>query len=160
MRRLLRTRVVEPLRLQLTQGVSPAKLALAVALGLGLGILPVLGATTLLCVVAAAALRLNQPAVQVANYVAYPLQLALFVPFFRAGAWLFGAPPFALGLGEIRSALAADAWGTIAALSAANLRAVAVWAIAVPPLVAVLHLALRPVLARLAPRRGAGAARA
>ncbi len=160
MRQFLRTKVVDPLRRQLTQGATPSRLALGVALGLALGVFPVLGATTALCAVAAAGLRLNQPAVQLANYLAYPLQLALFVPFLRAGAWLFGAPPFALGLGEIRASLAADPWGTIAALSAANLRAVAVWALAVAPLALALHLALRPLLARLAPARGEGGARA
>jgi uncharacterized protein (DUF2062 family) len=151
MRALLRKKLLDPLARQLTQGVSPERLSLALALGLVLGMFPVLGATTALCAAAGVALRLNQPAIQVANYAAYPLQLALFVPLFRAGAWLFGAPPVAFTLADVRAALARDVLGTIASYAGANLRAVAVWAIAAPLVALALRLALRPLLARLRP---------
>ena len=59
---VLRARLLDPLARQLTQGVSPARLALALALGIVLGTLPVLGATTVLCALAGVTLRLNQPA--------------------------------------------------------------------------------------------------
>jgi uncharacterized protein (DUF2062 family) len=145
----LKARLVDPLARQLTQGVSPRALALALALGLVVGTFPVLGATTLLCAVVAAALRLNQPAIQVANYVAYPVQLALYLPFFQAGAWLFGAPPLALTLAQLRAELAADAWATIGRYAFANVRAVGAWALVAAPLALVLHLVLRAALARL-----------
>ena len=145
----LRARLLDPLARQLTQGVSPGRLALALALGIVLGTFPVLGATTALCALAGVALRLNQPAIQVANYVAYPLQLALFLPFFRAGAWLFGAPPVPFTLADVKASLARDAWGTVAAYAGANLRAVVAWALVAPVAAAALRLALRPLLARL-----------
>jgi uncharacterized protein (DUF2062 family) len=147
-RAFLRRRLVEPLLRQLTQGVSPGALALALALGVVLGALPVLGATTVLCAAAAAALKLNQPAIQVANYAAYPLQLALYLPFFRAGAWLFGEPPVAFTPDEVRARLAADLVGTVRLYAGANARAVAAWALAAAPAALLLHLALRPLLAR------------
>ncbi|HVT35395.1 MAG TPA: DUF2062 domain-containing protein, partial [Nevskiaceae bacterium] len=37
-------------------------------------------------------LRLNQPIIQAVNYLAYPLQLLLLLPFYRAGETLFGQP--------------------------------------------------------------------
>jgi uncharacterized protein (DUF2062 family) len=151
----LRRRVVEPLERQLTQGVSPGALALALSLGVVLGSLPVLGTTTALCALAAVALKLNQPAIQVANYAAYPLQLALYVPFFRAGAWLFGEPPVSFTIGEVRARLEADLAGTIQAYGGANARAVAAWALVAVPAALALHVALRPVLARAAARRRA-----
>jgi uncharacterized protein (DUF2062 family) len=149
MRALLRRKVLEPLSRQLTQGVSPSRLALALALGIVLGTIPVLGATTALCAVAGVLLRLNQPAIQVANYVAYPVQLALFVPLFQAGAWLFDAPPVAFTLADARAALARDPWGTAAAWAGANLRAVAAWALLAPVVALVLYAALRPIVARV-----------
>lgn len=151
MRDLLRRRLLDPLARQLTQGVTPERLALALALGVVLGALPVLGATTALCAVAGVTLRLNQPAIQVANYVAYPLQLALYLPFFRAGAWIFGEPPVAFTLAEVRAALERDLLGTVATWAGANLRAVVAWAIVAPLAALLLRLALRPLLARLAP---------
>ena len=155
MRAFLRRKLLDPLARQLTQGVSPERLALAVALGVVLGTFPVLGATTALCAVAGVALRLNQPAIQVANYLAYPLQLALFIPFFQAGAWLFGAPPVAFDLADARAALARDLLGTVATYAGANLRAVIAWALVAPPVALALRYALRPLLARLRAPAGA-----
>lgn len=149
MRAHLRARIVDPLARQLTQGVSPGRLALAVALGLTLGSFPVLGTTTLLCAAAGIALGLNQPAIQLANYAAYPLQLALLVPFFRMGAWLFGSTPPSLSIAEVQEMLASDPWGTIGAYGMANLRAVAAWAVVAPIAAGALLVVLRPLLARL-----------
>ncbi|HVU47704.1 MAG TPA: DUF2062 domain-containing protein [Terracidiphilus sp.] len=73
----------------LRQGISPQRLAITLALGFAIGCLPVVGIPTLLCAGLALALRLNLPAIQAANYVAMPLQLALIVPFVRLGGWLF-----------------------------------------------------------------------
>lgn len=145
----LRRKLVDPLIRQLTQGVTPSALALALALGVTLGVLPLLGTTTILCAAAAAALRLNQPAIQVANYAAYPFQLALYVPFFQAGAWLFGAPPVAFTVSQVRAQLHSDLGGTLRTYAAANLRAVAAWALVAIPAAVVLHLVLRPLLARV-----------
>ncbi len=71
--------------LWLSQGISPQRLALTLALGFAVGCIPVIGIPTVLCAGLALALRLNLPAIQVANYVAMPLQLALIVPFVRLG---------------------------------------------------------------------------
>ncbi len=155
MRALLRRKLRDPLARQLTQGVSPERLALALALGLVLGTVPVLGVTTLLCAIVGMALRLNQPALQVANYAAYPLQLLLFVPLFRAGAWLFGTTPLAFTVADARAALARNVLGTVATYAGANLRAVVAWAIVAPAATVALRYALRPLLARMRSRASA-----
>jgi len=149
MRAFLRRRLVDPLLAQLTQGVSPEKLTLTLALGVGLGTFPVLGTTTLLCAAAGVLLRLNQPAIQVANYFAYPLQLALFLPFFQLGAWLFGEPALPLSLDQIRAELSADTLGTVVRYAGANLRATVAWLLVAPPAMLLVRLAARPLLARL-----------
>jgi hypothetical protein len=77
----------------LSQGISPRRLALTLALGFAIGCIPVVGIPTLVCAALAVALRLNLPAIQVANYAAMPLQLLLVVPFVRLGGWLFHAGP-------------------------------------------------------------------
>lgn len=144
-----RRRLLEPLKAQLLQGVSPGKLALALALGLVVGVFPVLGSTTALCALTAVALRLNQPAIQVANYLAYPLQLLLFIPFFQAGAALFGAPPVTVTLTQLQAELSADLGGTALRYLSANLRAVAAWALVAPVATLLLQPALRLLLSRL-----------
>jgi len=79
----------------LRQGMSPRRLALTLALGFAVGCIPVVGLPTALCGVIALLFRLNQPAIQAANYLAMPFQVALFVPLLRLGAKLspFTVPP-------------------------------------------------------------------
>lgn len=89
-------KITNPLLNQLRQGVSPPKLAQSVALGMVLGTLPVVGVTTSLCVIAAAIFKLNHVAIQTINYVAYPVQFALLIPYFRIGEWIFRAQPIVL----------------------------------------------------------------
>jgi uncharacterized protein (DUF2062 family) len=148
-------RLLRPLQAQLTQGVTPSRLALALALGLVVGIMPMLGITTVLCALLALGLRLNQPAIQLANYVAYPLQLLLFIPFFQAGARLFGRPPITFAFAELQAGLASDPTGTIGRYLFDNLRGVAAWGLAAPLLGALLYLLGRALLSRLPlPREG------
>jgi uncharacterized protein (DUF2062 family) len=72
----------------LREGISPRRLALTLALGFVLGCIPLVGVPTGLCIVLALVFRLNVPAIQAANYVAMPFQLALAVPLMRLGARL------------------------------------------------------------------------
>jgi hypothetical protein len=90
MRRYLINRddVMERLRLFLVQGISPRRLAATLSVGFVLGCIPLIGIPTALCVVVALAFRLNQPAIQAANYAAMPFQVALIVPFVRLGGKL------------------------------------------------------------------------
>ncbi len=74
---------------QLTQGTSPEKLALSCALGISLATFPILGSTTLLCFLAGAIWKLNQPVLQALNYFMYPVQIALIFFFVRLGESLF-----------------------------------------------------------------------
>ena len=91
-----RRRVIAPLVSQLRQGTTPKMIAITVAAGCVLSLFPILGSTTLLCAVVAAAFGLNQPLIQTVNYLLYPAQIALLFPFYRAGEWLFQQPPVPL----------------------------------------------------------------
>ena len=66
-------RIVDPIARQLTQGTTPARLALALAVGGAIAVNPFLGTTTAGCLAAGALLRLNQPVLQIANLLAAPL---------------------------------------------------------------------------------------
>jgi uncharacterized protein (DUF2062 family) len=85
-----RARTVQRLSRQLEEGVSVETLALSVAIGFALGICPLFGVPTILCGVAAVVLRLNFPAIQLVNYLVYPLQILLAWPFARLGGLVFG----------------------------------------------------------------------
>ncbi|HTP49084.1 MAG TPA: DUF2062 domain-containing protein [Anaeromyxobacteraceae bacterium] len=145
----LRRRVADPVMQQLRQGVTPSRLALSLAMGLVLSSMPLLGFTGAICIAFAAPLRLNQPAILAANYAATPLQVALFVPFFRAGSWVFGAEPVPLTLAQIRAEFDAGFFSAMAKYWDANLRAMAVFALVAPIATALLYLVLFQVLSRM-----------
>lgn len=91
-----RRRVLAPLMAQLRQGTSPKMIAVTVAAGCVLSLFPILGSTTILCGIVAAAFGLNQPLIQTVNYLLYPAQIALLFPLYRTGEWLFQQPPVPL----------------------------------------------------------------
>lgn len=139
------TKLVHPLIGFLRQGVTPPKLALSLSLGISIGLFPVLGATTLLCGIIAYTLKLNQPAIQLVNYFIYPLQLILFIPFFKLGGWLFNEP-FNYSLGEIYDMMSSDFWAAFHLLWMSNARAVLVWILLAPVLTFVVYYSTLPVL--------------
>jgi uncharacterized protein (DUF2062 family) len=96
MREFLQKRLVRPILQLLIQGITPEKIALSLAFGIMLGVFPVLGTTSLLCLFAALVFRLNLAAVQLVNFLVYPLWFALLLPFVRVGERLFGVPPLAM----------------------------------------------------------------
>lgn len=148
--RWLDRRLWQPLVGLLRQGVTPKKLALSVTLGLALGIFPMIGATTLLCFIVGYLLRLNPVAIQVVNYFTYPLQLALYIPFFHLGALVFDVSAIPFSIDEIFARLAQEPLQVISELWSANLRAVFAWMLVVSPLVWITTRFLHNVFARVA----------
>jgi uncharacterized protein (DUF2062 family) len=146
-------RLIRPILDLLRQGVTPEKIALSVALGVALGIFPLLGSTTILCALAALALRLNLPAIQIVNYFVYPLQIALLLPFLRAGEWLFGAPRLRLTAQQIYARIQAGLPGAIAELWTPLWHAIIAWCLAAPVFVGVAYFVLAPMLRRVARRK-------
>jgi uncharacterized protein (DUF2062 family) len=96
-------KITKPILEQLKQGVSPEKLAMSIAFGLVLGIMPFIGLTTLACIIAAYFFRLNQVAIQTVNYIAYPFQIILFIPFIRLGEKLFRLTSTSITISEIQT---------------------------------------------------------
>ena len=74
------------------QSTSGDSIAIILAVGLVLGTFPVYGCPTVFCLLAAIALRLNAPALQLVNQLSYPLQLALLIPFARLGERIVASP--------------------------------------------------------------------
>jgi uncharacterized protein (DUF2062 family) len=98
-----RRRVLEVTLAQLRQGITPQKIALTIALGVVLGLLPKLGTTTALCLLAGLFLKLNQPVIQLLNWVAAPLQVPGIYFFVRTGEWLTHTPPVSFSIGALMS---------------------------------------------------------
>ena len=148
--RVLNRRVAAPVMVQLQQGVTPEKLALTAALGLVLGCCPILGSATVLCGLAAVVLRLNQPVIQLVNYAAGPLQLALLIPHYRAGEWLFQTPPVPLSIPLLFERFSADTASFFRDYGLLALQGVAVWSLLAAVAAPVIYFLVRPPLRVLA----------
>lgn len=140
----------------LSQGITPEKLALCLALGICISCCPVFGITTTLCTIAALGLRLNLPAIQMANYAATPLQVLLILPFIRMGEKLFHSERLPLSAREIGARFHASFWGTLKALWTWEWHAVVAWALFAIPITAILTFLLRAILYRMEPASPAG----
>ena len=152
-------RVVAPVVAQLKQGITPEKVALTLALGAVLGIFPILGATTLLCGVVGVWLRLNQPIIQLVNYLVYPAQILLLIPFYRAGEKLFGAEPVPIvNVPDLIARFGEDPLKFLVDYGLVGLYGITVWALVAPLLAGLGYLLLQPVLGRLAKLRSSAAA--
>ena len=157
-RNFFRRRLIEPILELLRQGVTPEKIALSLAFGLGVGIFPVLGVSTILCTLIAIVLRLNLPAIQLVNYLASPLQLALIIPFVRLGEHLLGVPPQPLSISEGFRIMGEGVLHSIVVLWDAIVHAALGWIVIGPFIIYGLYLVFRPLLARAAQlRRPVGA---
>ena len=139
-------RVVAPVVALLTQGVTPERIALSLAFGIVLGIFPVLGSTTVLCAAAAVIFGLNLPAIQLVNWLIYPMQLLLLVPFIRMGEKLVRAAPLQLSLAQILSMVRADTPHAVSTLWLAEVHAIFAWLLTGPPAIFLLYILLSRVL--------------
>lgn len=132
--------------------MSPPKLAQSVAFGMVLGTLPVVGATTSLCVIAAAVFKLNHVAIQTINYVAYPIQFALLIPYFRIGEWIFGAEPIAIDIQMILQEFNVDFMIALKKYAMTALMGTVAWLLFSPLIYAILYFSSLKIFKRFAPK--------
>lgn len=102
-----------------------------------------------MCFLAAILLGLNAPAIQLVNYLVYPLQIAMLVPFLGMGQWIFAAPPVIVSAGRIFQLIRTDVWGAIGTLWTATLHALVAWVALASLAAPLLYLLLVHVLRQL-----------
>jgi uncharacterized protein (DUF2062 family) len=146
-----RRRVIGPIVGQLKQGITPEKIALTLSLGAVVATFPILGSTTILCLLIAFVLKLNQAIMQLTSWVFYPVQFALLIPLYRAGE-IFGTPHLALSIPQMMSRFKDAPLKFIGDFGLIALGGIGVWLLAAPVVTAVLYFCLRPVLRGLAAR--------
>ena len=142
-------KIIEPITALLKQGITYRKIALSIALGISLGIFPILGISTILCVLAAVIFRLNLLAIQLVNYLVYPLQLLLLIPFLRAGEMLSGDARVTVTLNAVVDKFKADWLAALNLLWETLMHAAIVWLLVCPILTLLMYHLLKPALRRL-----------
>jgi uncharacterized protein (DUF2062 family) len=146
--KMVRSKITNLLKDIFSQGISPKKLAVSISLGIFIGTAPVIWGSTALCAALAFKFRLNQPGIQAANYLAYPFQIALIVPFYRMGARLFPWGP-SVSVDLFLKGIRKDWIGNIAPIIVATLKALAVWLLVAAPLSLLFYFLLLSIFARM-----------
>jgi uncharacterized protein (DUF2062 family) len=145
-------RVALPILALLRMGASPEKLAWSIAIGLLIGINPILGSTTVLCLVLAFVFRLNVAASQIGNHIVYPLQLILIIPFIHVGSRIFHTAPMSLSANELLHAAREHPLALSRQLWLWEWHAFLLWIIVAIVAIPLGELALTPILRRLLAR--------
>jgi uncharacterized protein (DUF2062 family) len=148
----LRRKVRDPLMAELRQGATPEAVAAAVSVSLAIAINPIIGTTTVGCLVAGRLFRLNHVVMQVVNHLSYPLQILLIVPFVRLGETLTGAEPIALSPGALIDEFNRSFTGFVQKFGLAYAHGLLGWVLVVPVGAWLLNFALRAVFRRVLPK--------
>lgn len=149
---ILKRRVTNPLINFLRQGLTPEMLSRTIASGLLVGTIPIPGTSTLLCTALSLGFRMNLALIQLVNYLVFPLQILLFVPFYTLASKISGKIIF-FNASEISAQFAGSNWQTasIDLLWLAG-TSVLVWLLLMFPVSLTVYFIIKPVMKRFARR--------
>ena len=148
----LRRRVRDPLVAELRQGATPEAVSAAVTVSLAIAINPFIGTTTLGCLVAGRLFRLNHVVMQTVNFLSYPLQLFLILPFLRVGETLTGAERLVLSPVSLALEFSKSPGDFFEKFGKAILLSSLGWALCAPPALWALNGLLRVFFRKTAAR--------
>ena len=149
----IQKKFIRPLVNLLKQGMDPSRLSLALTSGAIIGVFPILGIATVVCGGIAAFFRLNHPAIQLADYVVFPMQLVLFFPFLTLEETVTGN-----SLDEISKTKLVETFNlgflpAVEELTQYFMLASLGWTLALVPLFAILYFGLKHMISiRLSPK--------
>ena len=146
---LFQRRIIQPLLDLLRVGATPRRLAWSLALGFVIGVNPLLGSTTLLCLLLAWIFRLNLVASQLTNHLMYPAEIALFFFFIRIGDAVFQTGHLPLERKALVEAIRHHPLETTRMLWTWEWHAFVVWLVFAAVAMPLIATALRPALNRL-----------
>lgn len=136
----------DPIIAQLTQGITPGKIALTLAIGSCCALFPILGTTTLLCFLVGWLLRLNQPIIQLVNQALWPVQVSAIFGCVKVGEVVTGAAPVRINLVQMHDLFWASPAKFFQEFGATALHAVIGWAVLAPFYVLAVFYCTRPIL--------------
>ncbi|HEY1794058.1 MAG TPA: DUF2062 domain-containing protein [Opitutaceae bacterium] len=138
--------VIDPIAAQLTQGITPEKIALTLAAGSSFALFPILGTTTLLCLMIGVLLKLNQPIIQIINALCTPIHIPFILVMVRFGGWLFNEKSTHMGIRMMNHMLWEDPREFLEKFGITALHAVAGWALIMPFWAILVYVVALPVL--------------
>ncbi|MES2769738.1 MAG: DUF2062 domain-containing protein [Bdellovibrionota bacterium] len=155
MKNIFQKNILNPIVDLLKQGLTPEKLALSLCAGIAISCFPVLGSTTILCALFAHFFKVNHIAIQIANYVCYPLQFALLIPFFLMGNYIFGYEKMIFNIQDMLTHFQIDTVGFFQTYTGLALRACVAWLISAPIIGLATYYPLKILVQRISKKQAA-----
>jgi uncharacterized protein (DUF2062 family) len=142
--------VRDPIVKQLTQGITPEKLGLTVAVGSACALFPILGTTTVLCLLVAIALKLNQPIIQLLNQALWPVHLWTIYVCVRLGEMIYRVPHVSFSPRHMKELLWNSPGQFFHQFGSTILCAVTAWLVLAPFFIVIVYYVLLPLLRGIA----------
>jgi uncharacterized protein (DUF2062 family) len=139
-------RVRDPIVAQLTQGITPEKIALTVAIGSCVALFPILGTTTLLCFLVAFLLRLNQPIIQLINQALWPVHVPAIFGCVKLGELILGATHVHFNLHHMHELFWKSPAAFFEEFGATALQAIVGWALVAPVYITAIYFITLPIM--------------
>jgi len=133
----------------LKQGITPEKLSLTIAFGVVFGIFPIVGFTTIFCLLSAFIFRLNKAVILFINFSLYPLQILLIIPLISLGKMIFGYSFISFSISEIIIMFKEDWIFAIQHIWFQTLLGILAWAIVSIPLSFIIYYTFLPFFRKL-----------
>ncbi len=152
--------IIDPVLAQLKQGLTPDRIALTIAVGSAIAMFPILGTTTLICLIVGVFMKLNQPIIQAVNYACTPIHLPFIWLSMKWGERLFEVKHSRLEFSVMRKLLMEDPLKFVTEYGQTAFHAIVVWAILVPFWMLAIYYSTLPILREFARLRAEKAARA
>lgn len=142
-------KLINPLLDLLKAGITPEKLSLTVSLGTVIGVIPVIGAATLIGTLLATRLKLNAPVLLLISYFLNPLQALAAFPLIKFGMFLFGGKQLNYTFEQMLALVKKDWLMALDKLWVANLLGVAAWALLAVPVGFLIYYSMLPVFRKV-----------
>ncbi|MEO5958056.1 MAG: DUF2062 domain-containing protein [Opitutaceae bacterium] len=153
-------RIVDPIVAQLTQGLTPHKIALTVAVGSAIAMFPILGTTMLMCLIVGVFMKLNQPIIQAVNLACTPIHIPFIFYSFKWGDRIFGAAHTNFEFRAMMRLLRQDPLQFVRDYDQTALHAILLWLILVPFWSGAIYYVMLPILKGVEKVRNETAAKA
>jgi|TARA_B110000037_G_scaffold26369_1_gene30925 uncharacterized protein (DUF2062 family) len=147
--------IVQPVVNQLKQGTTPEKLSWSISLGATLGIFPIMGSTSVVCLVIGHIFKLNQAVIHLFKTLTYPIHLPMILVFIHLGEKLNGVPPTSFSITQLVIQFKENPAQFASDFGMAALYGIEAWAISAVFLIPLLRYASLPLLRKLVQKKEA-----
>lgn len=132
-RKLYKTKVVIPVSNIRKEGISSEALALSISIGIIGGAFPLIGFASYICLFLTLAFKQNIIIVQAVNWLSYPIQIILLIPFMKLGNTILGSSDMTITIHQIIVAFQSGMMHGVKLIGIFSLYGVIAWAVIALP---------------------------